>query len=450
MGLFGKKSVGKKGKSAQEGPARRYSTESMRASFLSQKDAVIHKQAEQVKREIARLPKVDIAALEYFRKAADIYGSRLTELKEFKKKGGKVVGQLCVLAPSEPIWALGAVPVRICSGESECAQRAQDLVGDAGLCPLAKAVIGGTLSQSSQYITLCDLIAAPTPCDAKLKAGEILADSIPVVSMSTPRTKDDASRKAWAHEVQKLVRAVEKLTGKELTAKALGRAVNDYQNAQAAWRRLYDLRMQGNVLWGRDALLVGELTFVDDIVRWTKNVHALCDELEGRLKDKKTVCPDDAPRILIGGSPIVWPNWKVPHLIEDSGAIIVDDELCTAGRTLANPTVVEEATYSGLLDAVADRYIFPCTCPCFTPNLERGDVILRKVKENRVDGVIFHVLKGCHLNAIDATRIKTLLKEKNIPLLILDSDYGDGDVGQLKIRIEAFLEMVRASKDEVF
>jgi benzoyl-CoA reductase/2-hydroxyglutaryl-CoA dehydratase subunit BcrC/BadD/HgdB len=58
------------------------------------------------------------------------------------------------------------------------------------------------------------------------------------------------------------------------------------------------------------------------------------------------------------------------------------------------------------------------------------------------------VLKGCHLNAIDATRIKIMAAERNIPILILDSDYGDGDIGQLKIRIEAFLEMIKARKEE--
>lgn len=295
---------------------------------------------------------------------------------------------------------------------------------------------------------MCDLIIAPTPCDAKLKAGEILDDHIPVISMNTPRVKTEAGRKVWLDEVKRAISAIECLTDRQVTTNNLRDAVRKFQAAQIAWRRFEGIRKQGNIIWGRDALLIAELTLIDDIERWTENLNSLCNELEERIKEDKQVVAKDAPRILIGGSPIVWPNWKVPHIIESLGAIIVDDELCTASRTLINPTVVEENTYSGLLEAIADRYMYPCTCPCFTPNNDRETNLLRKIKENKVDGVVFHVLKGCHLNSIDATRIKTLLKEEDIPLLILDSDYGDGDVGQLKIRIEAFLEMLRARKEE--
>jgi benzoyl-CoA reductase/2-hydroxyglutaryl-CoA dehydratase subunit BcrC/BadD/HgdB len=426
----------------------RYSTESMKQAYLSQKDKVVEKQKAMLLKELERLPKSDSPSINYFHGMADIYGPRLKELLEFKAKGGKVVGQLCVLAPAEPIYAAGAVPVRICSGEAECAQRAQDLVGDAGLCPLVKAIIGGALSQSSPYIAMSDLVVGPTPCDAKLKAGEILDDMVPVISMNMPRVKTEKARETWLDEVKRMVAAVEKVAGRQITAKSLRDAVLKYQKAQAAWRRFSEIRKKGNVIWGRDMLLIAELTFIDDIVRWTENLERLNDELEQRVKDGKFVAPADAPRILIGGSPIVWPNWKVPHLIEDLGALIVDDELCTATRALINPTVVEEATFGTMLESVADRYLFPCTCPCFTPNNDRETNLLRKIKDYKVDGIVFHVLKGCHLNSIDATRIKTLMKEQGVPLLVLDSDYGEGDVGQLKIRVEAFLEMLRARKED--
>jgi benzoyl-CoA reductase/2-hydroxyglutaryl-CoA dehydratase subunit BcrC/BadD/HgdB len=446
MGLFSGKKKG--GKPEPKSRRRRYSTEAMESAFLAQKDKIIEKQKVMLQKELERLPKPDSEPLEYFHRIADIYSTRLRELEEFKAGGGKVVGMLCVLAPAEPIYAAGAIPVRICSGEAECAQRAQDLVGDAGLCPLVKAIIGGTMSKSSPYITICDLIVAPTPCDAKLKAGEILDDTVPVVSMNTPRVKTESARTLWLDEIKRVVEAVERLTGRDIKTSTLRDAVLKYQNAQVAWRRFADIRKRGDVIWGRQALLIAELTFIDDIVRWTDNLNKLCDVLEEKLKSSQYVCPKDAPRVLLGGSPIVWPNWKVPHLIEDLGAIIVDDELCTASRALNNPTVVEETTRNALLEAVADRYMFPCTCPCFTPNNERETNILRKIKDYRADGVVFHVLKGCHINSIDATRIKTLMKEQNVPLLVLDSDYGDGDVGQLKIRIEAFLEMLRARKED--
>ena len=437
-----------KDKGGEPKPGARYTTASQKAAFLGQKEKILEKMKLQLKTELDRLPKPTSPSIGYFHGIADIYSTRLDELTNFKKGGGHVVGLLCVIAPAEPIYALGAIPVRICSGESECAQRAQDLIGDAGLCPLVKSIIGGTISETSPYIMLSDLIVAPTPCDAKLKVSEILSDSRPVIPMNLPRVKNDAARKVWIHEINRVIGEIERLTGRKMRLSGLREAVAKFQDAQVAWGRFSEIRKNGNVIWGRDALLIADLSSLDDIGRWTKNLDKLCDELEGKLEKKEAVAPPDAPRIMLGGSPIVWPNWKVPTLIEQLGALIVCDELCSGTRVLSNPTVVEENTYNSLVGAIADRYLYPCTCPCFTPNQERNDNFIRKIKDYRVDGIVFHVLKGCHLNAIDATRIKIMASERNIPILILDSDYGDGDVGQLKIRIEAFLEMIKARKEE--
>jgi benzoyl-CoA reductase/2-hydroxyglutaryl-CoA dehydratase subunit BcrC/BadD/HgdB len=95
-----------------------------------------------------------------------------------------------------------------------------------------------------------------------------------------------------------------------------------------------------------------------------------------------------------------------------------------------------------MMSAIAERYLYPCTCPCFTPNDERTDIILRRIEEYNVDGLVYHILKGCHLNNLEYARLKMVLARKNIPVLRLESEYDMGDVGQLKIRVEAFLEMI--------
>jgi benzoyl-CoA reductase/2-hydroxyglutaryl-CoA dehydratase subunit BcrC/BadD/HgdB len=151
---------------------------------------------------------------------------------------------------------------------------------------------------------------------------------------------------------------------------------------------------------------------------------------------------------MLAGSPINWPNWKIPDLIEESGGIIVTDELCSATRVLSSPVVVDEYTVKGMKEAVSERYLYPCTCPCFSPNIERDDNLLNRIKEYRIDGVIFHVLKGCHLNALDATRIKAILEDAGVPMYTIESEYEMGDAGQIKLRFEAFLEMVRT--DDVY
>ncbi|MCK5548308.1 MAG: 2-hydroxyacyl-CoA dehydratase, partial [Thermoplasmata archaeon] len=83
---------------------------------------------------------------------------------------------------------------------------------------------------------------------------------------------------------------------------------------------------------------------------------------------------------------------------------------------------------------------------CFTPNIEREDIILNRVKEYDVEGVIFHVLKGCHLNSFDAAKTTKFLRKNDILIQKIESEYDVGDIGQIRVRIEAFLEMIEARK----
>ena len=82
-------------------------------------------------------------------------------------------------------------------------------------------------------------------------------------------------------------------------------------------------------------------------------------------------------------------------------------------------------------------------CACFTPNEERLDDIVRLAKEYKADGVIHYNLQFCHTYATEAVQVEKRLEKEGIPLLRIETDYSDEDAGQLKTRIEAFLEMVK-------
>lgn len=431
-------------KTANEEKVPRFMNADMAEGALSHRERIQEAAREQVQKHLAAMKTGNRpAAMEYFDGNADIFGRRAEELKKFKESGGRVVGTLCYFAPAEVIAAFGAVPVRFCSGLYEAVHPANDLLGDAGLCPLVKSTLGLKMSQASPILELCDLVVVPTPCDAKLKLGEILSDMVPVHMMNLPAVKDtEAGRESWVSETKGLVRRLEALFGKKLKPPMLKQAIMTYQRAQAAWRRFTELRKRG-AIWGRDALLVAQLSFYDDIPRWTENVNRLCDELEGRAP----VAPE-AARIVLGGSPIIWPNWKVPLLIEESGGIIIADELCSGSRTMYDPVVVEEWTMDGMLVAVAERYLVPCTCPSFSPNLDREENLLRRLRDFNGEGVVFHVLRGCHLNSLDATKADRVLRRGRVPMLKVESEYDEGDLEQVRTRIEAFIEMIKARREQ--
>jgi benzoyl-CoA reductase/2-hydroxyglutaryl-CoA dehydratase subunit BcrC/BadD/HgdB len=268
--------------------------------------------------------------------------------------------------------------------------------------------------------------------------------------MNVPKVKDTPQAKAyWFDQVKEIRHKIEKLTGTRITRKSLRSAIAKTLKATAASRRLQDIRKSAPpVISGRDAMLVEQMTFFDDIGRWADRTNLLCDELEALSKAQRCVAPEDTPRILLTGSPMIWPDcWKIPNLIEESkpAGIIVADELCSGDRVYFDPVGVDEGSPGDMLQAVAERYIMPCTCPCFTSekgNQDRIDKLQVLIKDYKIDGVMYHVIRGCHLYAMEYMRLKRLCDKENIPIYYLDTEYSREDSGQMKTRIEAFLEML--------
>jgi benzoyl-CoA reductase/2-hydroxyglutaryl-CoA dehydratase subunit BcrC/BadD/HgdB len=169
---------------------------------------------------------------------------------------------------------------------------------------------------------------------------------------------------------------------------------------------------------------------------------ALCDELDKRVAAGQGVAPSNAPRILISGSPMAIPNWKLHHILETSGAVVVCEESCAGTSFFSDLVKPSQNTVDDQLKAIADRYM-NIHCACFTPNDERLDDVVRLAKEYQVDGVVHYNLQFCHTYANEAIRMEQRLEKEGIPLLRVETDYSDEDAGQLKTRIEAFLEMLK-------
>jgi benzoyl-CoA reductase/2-hydroxyglutaryl-CoA dehydratase subunit BcrC/BadD/HgdB len=164
--------------------------------------------------------------------------------------------------------------------------------------------------------------------------------------------------------------------------------------------------------------------------------------MKARRRDRQWARPADAPRLLLTGAPLIYPNFKVAGVIESAGAVIVADELCSGTQRLYHPIVPKDWTMKEMLIAVADKYLLPSTCPCFVESADRINRLLELVEEFAVDGVVYHNLRMCQLHDVESFSIKAAFARRNVPLLILYSDYSQEDTPQLRTRVEAFLEMI--------
>jgi benzoyl-CoA reductase/2-hydroxyglutaryl-CoA dehydratase subunit BcrC/BadD/HgdB len=136
------------------------------------------------------------------------------------------------------------------------------------------------------------------------------------------------------------------------------------------------------------------------------------------------------------------PNWKLHRILEDSGAVVVGEESCTGTRYFGSAAAENDGTVAGQLAAIADRQL-ETHCACFTPNDERIDDILTLAEGWAADGVVHYNLQFCHTFANEAVKVEKALASKSVPLLRIETDYSDEDMGQIRNRVDAFLEMIR-------
>lgn len=372
---------------------------------------------------------------------AEIHGVRPQELIKAQEEGKKVFGTFCVYVPDELIFAANAIATGLCGGSQFWVPGGEKVL-PTNTCPLIKASVGARLDRTCPFFRIADMYIGETTCDGKKKAWEILREDVPVHVMDLPQMKREKDIKAWAEEIKELKKVIEEFTGNKVTAESLSESIKLINNKRKALSRLYECRKADKVpISGRDALVISQIAFYDDPARFTQMTNKLCDELEQRIKDGVSVVKEGTKRILLTGTPLAVPNWKLHNIIETSGAVVVCEEMCTGTRYFENLVDETKTTIDEQIDALANRYM-GINCACFTPNTGRIDDIIRLAKEYKVDGVIDVNLKFCSLYDVEGYTVERALKEAGIPVMGIETDYTDNDAEQLRTRIGAFIEMI--------
>ena len=392
-------------------------------------------------RRVQELPNTPEEMKPFFRVLKEIY---VDLLDAQRPEGMKTIGTFCIMVPNELIYAAGAMPVRLCSGNYTAYTIGDEFV-PRDACPLVKAVMGFNQTHASPLYESCSLMVIPVTCDCKKKLAGMLSQIKPTAIMNVPPVKDeDADIEQYLQELYRLIPVLERTTGVKVTQQTLAESINMIGYAQYGMSRFLQYRRNNPaLLLGTQVMAVMNAYAYMPAWDWARQMGRLNAEMELRLKEKQFVGKTKQPRVLITGSPIAFPNIKVPLLIEEMGGILVADETCFGERALYDPPVVLDQSIDGMMRALAGRYTRPCTCPIFVNNRQRLFRIKQMVKDHQVQGVIYHVLRGCLIYDYEYQVMEEELGKLEIPIIRVESDYNEEDVEQLRIRIEAFIELIK-------
>jgi benzoyl-CoA reductase/2-hydroxyglutaryl-CoA dehydratase subunit BcrC/BadD/HgdB len=354
-----------------------------------------------------------------------------------------VAGIYCTFAPTELVWAAGAVPVGLC-GKQETPIAEAEKTLPINLCPLIKSSYGYAVTDTCPYFAASDILIGENTCDGKKKMFELLGRIKPLFLLQLPYAPADRMALLyWLEEIYKLKEYLEEATGNKIVPEALRYQIKINNRIRRLLKEIVYLCAGDPVpITGLNLLPVMESRgFSVDLGSYGEHLEQLLKELRELKKQRDSVAPPDAPRILLTGCPVGKGSEKVLRLIEESGSIVVCQENCTGIKSF--DCLIDE-TDENPYRAIARHYL-QTPCSCLTPNTGRFDLIARLIRDFKVQGVV-DLTWRCYLTySMEAYPLQEFLGENGpIPYLHLETDYSSWNVEQLKTRVEAFLKVVRS------
>ena len=135
-------------------------------------------------------------------------------------------------------------------------------------------------------------------------------------------------------------------------------------------------------------------------------------------------------------------------LIEDAGAFVCADRFCCGSFPGRDPIALTED--EDALTQICRQYMYRCQCPRMM-NMEkmlgRRAYVNQLANEYNADGIIYEQIKFCDPWAYERMLGSHILREDyGYPVLSVDRPYNISSSGQMRTRVQAFVESVEIKK----
>ncbi len=349
---------------------------------------------------------------------------------EYKVRTGPEprVGWLCSYTPVEIIAAAGFRPLRL-PGESGHEARATTVL-PAALCPYLKSCLGAALDGASGPLAGLIVVAG---CDGLRRLADVWARYGPgfVHVLDVPRQRNAAAASYLRSQFLLLAGRLERAAGQELSEDALRAAIAERNCTRRLLAELDERRQAGL------ALPVGEMLSLVDLS--SEEAPAVCNpQLAARLNRPTADGTATGVPVVLSGNIVARPDRALTDLIEAAGARVVGDDLCSGVRG----AVGEAAEGGDPFLSLARRYLERPPCPRMADAEERFEDVAHLCRRTGAHGVIYLSQKYCDAALYDLAPLRTRLEQAGVRVLHLELDADVAMPGQMRTRIEAFLEVL--------
>lgn len=358
-------------------------------------------------------------------------------LEQYISDGGKCIGHYCSLIPGEILTAAGIMPYRIRGGSDNTSLA--DVYLGSKCCTFVKHTVNLALEGEFDFL---NGIISMNSCDMIRRSYTVLEQKkkFPFsFFMSVPKSFEGTLVVDWYRgELERLVQAIEEHFSVKIGQEDLLGAIKLHNQTRQNLIKLNELRKTQNPsISGQEALTISIAAQVMPLNVFNKLLEQFLEGLDIRTPNQYK------SRFIVSGGELDEPDFI--KIIEDQGGLVIYDDTCFGSRYYQN-LISEEGDP---LENIAARYLYKVPCARFLNSFSpRYENLMDVAKNYQADGIIFQRLTFCVANGGHMQMLTHVAKtdETAVPVLFLDREYLASGSGQIKTRVQAFIESVEANK----
>lgn len=370
--------------------------------------------------------------------------------QQWKERTGRmVIGSFPMNFPSELVHAAGALPVIIQESRTPITE---------GRSLLAEFYCGYTRSVADQaaigQLDIFDGFVAADHCVQLLGAVDViryLKPEKPNHFAQFTSSMDDAWTESRVESrIEVLRREIEHVIGVTVEPETLAASIRVFNENRRLLRELYDLRRSGRArITASEMQVLIKSSMVMDVEEHSSILATLLGGV-----DSAAPVPGDLVRLHLSGHFCHAPKPEILDVIEESGALVVDDDLYTGFRYISTDvptpgTPGGDDPFIALAEWYLDRNL---TAPCptrVTMKVDWDTYLLDSLKASNSQGVVVLMAKFCEPHMLYYPELRKALDAHDIPLLLVETEHEGFPIESMRTQLETFVERIRRTASPV-
>lgn len=354
---------------------------------------------------------------------------------EYKKQGKKVIGAACLSVPEEVIYAAGMLPWRIAGTWRENVPLAS-AYRLPYTCPFCTHVLESLLTGELDFLDGVVFTDRDYDLVRLSDVWEEIGKTPFFHIMHVPQQQSEIAYQQLAKGIRGLMSALEQFGGSKITDKSLRHAIDVYNERQVLVTKIYELRKREMPpLSGAEMLGITTAAGVMPAEEFNRELKLLLSYLEGR----RAALSSFSPRLLVSSDMLDNPAYL--QAIEDVGCLVAMDDLDTGSRYFVETV---DASLADPAYSLAKHYITSHGSARTGYWDQQAQQLIEWARGFNISGIVDLRQTWCFPRMWRAPFLARTLNESGIPNITIEREYHLAQLGQLRTRIGAFLEMLRA------